>query len=66
MDRVTAEELRFAADNDWDVDDIESGIRSLLHRAADTLDDIDKDIAALESNKDHLEDILREHIGPDY
>lgn len=64
MERITAEELRrIASDIDlYSAHDYWIERASDFRRAADTIDDMDKDIAILESNRDHLMSILNESV----
>lgn len=60
MERIGSDELRTAADGDWDVDMLESHLPEMLKRAAYTIDEMDKDMAIMEINREALRRALYE------
>lgn len=65
MERITAEELRAFADSYVDGRPFTSDSVKLaaeFYRAADTLEEMDKDIAVLEHDRERMQQILREEV----
>lgn len=60
MERIRADEIREVLQRDWDVDMLEFGLIDILHRVAYTIDEMDKDIAIMEINREALRRALHD------